>query len=65
MKKLITLFFAIGIFFPVVAEAKLKCKSKGGITVCRLSKPKKCTKRRPCIPKGYYRPNPPIFTPMK
>ena len=85
MKKLITTIFAIGLFFPVVAEAgsslgnpnrprnffpegkprKKKCKGSGGVLVCRVPrKPKKCTIKRPCIPKGYYRKNPPKFIPM-
>ena len=76
MKKLITTIFAIGLFLPVVAEArfspegvnrpkKSRCKGSGGVTVCRMPrKPKKCSLKRPCIPKGYYRKNPPKFIPM-
>ena len=43
-----------------------RCKEDGGVVVCRVPRPrKKCTPWKPCIPKGYYRPNPPIFIPMK
>ena len=77
MKKFITTIFAIGLFLPVVAEAgfspegvnrpkKSRCISRGGVTVCRMPrKPKKCTIKKPCIPKGYYRKNPIKYIPMK
>ena len=77
MKKFITTIFAIGLFLPVVSEAgfspecvnrpkKSRCKSSGGVTVCRMPrKPKKCTIKKPCIPKGYYRKNPIKYIPMK
>ena len=76
MKKLFTTFLLIGLLFPTITEAgfspegvnrpkKSRCKSSGGVIGCRiLRKPKKCTKKRPCIPSGYYRPNPPKFIPM-
>ena len=39
-----------------------RCKTDGKVVVCRVPrKPRKCTLRRPCIPRGYYRPNPPIY----
>ena len=39
---------------------KPRCKEQGGVVVCKMPrKPRKCTLRRPCIPRGYYRPNPP------
>ena len=44
---------------------KKKCKGSGGVTVCRMPKPKKCSRKRPCVPPKYYRPNPPKFIPMK
>ena len=44
---------------------KKRCKGSGGVTVCRMPKPKKCSKKRPCVPPKYYRPNPPKFIPMK
>ena len=43
---------------------KKRCKKSGGVVVCRMPKRKKCTIKRPCVPKGYYRPNPPKFIPM-
>ena len=51
--------------FPEGRPRKKKCKGSGGVVVCRLPKPKKCTKKRPCIPPRYYRPNPPKFIPMR
>jgi len=44
---------------------KKRCKKNGGVVVCRMPKPKKCTLRKPCIPKGYYRNNPPRIIPNK
>ena len=39
---------------------KPRCKTHGKVVVCRMPRPrKKCTIRRPCVPRGYYRPNPP------
>ena len=77
MKKLITTIFAIGLFIPLVAEAgfsqegrhkgkKPRCKDNGSVVVCRMprhKKPKRCG-IMPCIPRGYYRPNPPKRIPM-
>ena len=42
---------------------KPRCKTHGKVTVCKMPRPRKCTIRRPCIPDGYYRPNPPLFIP--
>jgi hypothetical protein len=77
MKKLIITIFAIGLFLPLVAEAgvskegiprrrKPRCKTQGQVVVCRMPKPRK-PKRcgiMPCIPPGYFRPNPPKVIPM-
>tara|TARA_R100000353_G_scaffold120785_1_gene85953 strand:- start:48 stop:314 length:267 start_codon:yes stop_codon:yes gene_type:complete len=41
-----------------------KCKRGQGVVVCTVPKRKKCTIKRPCIPKGYYRKNPPRIIPM-
>ena len=55
-------------YFPEGQPRKRKprCKRSGGVVVCRMPKPRK--PRRcgimPCIPPGYYRPNPPKFIPM-
>ncbi len=53
-------------FFPEGRNRprKPRCKDNGKIVVCRMPKPRKCTVRRPCIPRGYYRPNPPRVIPM-
>ncbi len=43
---------------------KPRCKVDGQIVVCKMPRPrKKCTPWKPCIPRGYYRPNPPLFIP--
>ena len=43
---------------------KPMCKEQGGVVVCKMPRPrKKCTPWKPCIPRGYYRPNPPLFIP--
>ena len=78
MKKLFSTFLLIGLLFPTIIEAgvspegvnrprkrKPRCKTQGQVVVCRMPKRKKCTKKRPCIPPGYYRPNPPKFIPMR
>ena len=44
---------------------KPRCKEHGGVVVCKMPRPrKKCTPWKPCIPRGYYRPNPPRVIPM-
>tara|TARA_Y100001938_G_C7969700_1_gene368692 strand:- start:229 stop:459 length:231 start_codon:yes stop_codon:yes gene_type:complete len=74
MKKLITTIFVIGLFLPVIAEAgfspegrkrKPRCRRNGGVVVCRVKRPKKCTPRRPCIPDEYDRPTFPKVIPME
>ena len=75
MKKLFSIFLLIGLLFPIIAEAgftsqgvnkpKKRCRESGGVLVCRVPKRKKCTIKRPCIPKGYYRKNPPRVIPMR
>ena len=76
MKKLFSTFLLIGLLFPTITEAgfspegvnrpkKSRCKGSGGVIVCRMPrKRKKCTIKRPCIPKGYYRKNPIKYIPM-
>ena len=73
MKKVLTLLLIVGAIVPSIsplsAEAnvspervhrrrKPKCKSRGGVTVCSMPRTRRCTVRRPCIPRDYYRPNP-------
>ena len=43
---------------------KPRCRTDGKVTVCKMPRPRKCTVRRPCVPPGYYRPNPPRRIPM-
>ena len=43
---------------------KPRCKTNGKVTVCTMPRPRKCTLRRPCVPRDYYRPNPPRRIPM-
>ena len=43
---------------------KPRCKTDGKVTVCRMPRPRKCTRLNPCIPRDYYRPNPPRRIPM-
>ena len=43
---------------------KPRCKTHGKVVVCKMPRHrKKCTPWKPCIPRGYYRPNPPLFIP--
>ena len=65
MKKLLLPILLMGILFPFAAEAHHKgprCKTKGKVVVCKMHR-KHCTRKRPCIPPGYYRPVPPIVVP--
>ena len=74
IKKVFSTFLLIGLLFPTITEAgflpegkkrKPRCKGSGGVVVCRMpKKPRKCTPWKPCIPKGYYRRNPPRVIPM-
>ena len=43
---------------------KPRCKTNDKVTVCTMPRPRKCTLRRPCVPRDYYRPNPPRRIPM-
>ena len=47
-------------FFPEgrPRPRKPRCKEHGKVVVCRMPRPRKCTLRRPCIPRDYYRPVP-------
>ncbi len=54
-------------FFPEGRNRprKPRCKTDGKVTVCKMPRPrKKCTPWKPCIPRDYYRPNPPRRIPM-
>ena len=46
---------------------KPRCKTHGKVVVCKMPRtprPRKCTRFNPCIPRDYYRPNPPRRIPM-
>tara|TARA_B100000212_G_scaffold43057_1_gene27771 strand:+ start:347 stop:592 length:246 start_codon:yes stop_codon:yes gene_type:complete len=75
MKKILILLLIVGAIIPSIsplsAEAnvspervhrrrKPKCKSRGGVTVCSMPRTRRCTVRRPCVPRGYYRPTLPL-----
>ena len=81
MKKLFSVLLLIGLLFPTITEAgvspeginrprkrKPRCKAQGQVVVCRMPrkprKPRRCG-IMPCIPPGYYRPNPPRIIPMR
>ena len=54
-------------FFPEGRNRprKPRCKEHGKVVVCKMPRPrKKCTRFNPCIPRDYYRPNPPRRIPM-
>ena len=52
-------------FFPEGRNRPRKrCKTDGKVVVCRMPRPRKCTPWKPCVPRGYYRPNPPRRIPM-
>ena len=82
MKKVLALLLIVGAIIPSIssslsAEASVspegvhrrrrpRCKTRGGVTVCRMPrhrKPKRCG-IMPCIPRGYFRPNPPRRVPL-
>jgi len=67
MKKLLLPIILIGTLFPIAAEAhhrKPRCKTQGKVVVCKMPR-NHCTRKRPCIPRGYYRPSPPRVIPMR
>ena len=53
-------------FFPEGRNRprKPRCKEHGGVVVCKMPRPRKCTVRKPCVPRDYYRPSPPRRIPM-
>ena len=73
MKKLLSTLLFVGLLIPTVAEAgfspegrrrKPRCRTQGEVVVCRMPRPRKCTRFNPCIPRDYYRPNPRRRTPL-
>ena len=81
MKKVLTLLLIIGAIIPSISSPSVeagvspegvhrrrspRCKTRGGVTVCRMPrhrKPKRCG-IMPCIPPGYFRPTPPRRVPL-
>ena len=68
MKKLLITFLLLGTLLPS-AEAGVspegiprrrnpRCRTAGPVVVCTMPRKRRCTLRRPCIPRGYYRPVP-------
>ena len=75
MKKVLTLLLVVGAIIPSIsplsAEAGVspegvhrrrrpRCKVHGGVVVCKMPRRRRCTIKRPCVPRNYYRPNPPL-----
>ena len=66
MKKLLVMFLLLGTLLPS-AEAGVspegirrrpRCRTHGQVVVCNMPRRKRCTIKRPCIPRDYYRPVP-------
>ena len=66
MKKFLVLFLLLGTLLPS-AEAGVspegirrrpRCRTHGQVVVCKMPRRKRCTIKRPCIPRDYYRPVP-------
>ena len=74
MIKILTSLLLLVVLTPSVEAGVMRegrnrprCKTNGGVTVCRMPKvrkPRRCGVM-PCIPPGYYRPNPPRVVPMR
>ena len=63
--QLLLLSFLLAPTVPVEAHHKgPRCRKEGKVVVCKMPR-RHCTRRKPCIPKGYYRPAPPIVVPMR
>ena len=66
MKKLLLLPLLLApmiITAPVEAHhRKPRCRTQGKVVVCKMPR-NHCTRKRPCIPSGYYRSTPPIRIP--
>ena len=73
MKKFLVMFLLLGTLLPSaeagvspegIRRRRPRCRVDGAVVVCRMPRKRRCTPRRPCIPRGYYRPNPPRRIPM-
>ena len=68
MKKLLLTILLLGSILPSVEAGvspegiprrrKPRCRTEGPVVVCTMPRKRRCTLRRPCIPRGYYRPVP-------
>ena len=68
MKKLLVMFLLLGTLLPsaeagvspegIPRRRKPRCRADGPVVVCTMPRKRRCTLRRPCIPRGYYRPVP-------
>ena len=67
MKKLLLTLLLLGSIIPSVEAGvspegiprrrRPRCRVDGPVVVCKMPR-KRCTLRRPCIPRGYHRPVP-------
>ena len=76
MKKFLVMFLLLGTLLPSaeagvspegIRRRRPRCRVDGAVVVCRMPRtprPRKCTIRRPCVPRDYYRPMPPRRIPM-
>ena len=74
MIKILTSLLLITVLTPSVEAGvsgegrhRPRCRTNRGVTVCRMPRvrrPRRCGVM-PCIPPGYYRPNPPRVVPMR
>ena len=79
MKKVLTLLLIVGAIVPSISPLSVeagvspegvhrrrrpRCKAHRGVVVCKMPRPRRCTIRRPCVPRDYYRPNPPRRVPL-
>ena len=73
MKKVLTLLLIIGAIVPSISSPSVeagvspegvhrrrspRCKVHGKVVVCKMPRRRRCTIKRPCVPRDYYRPNP-------
>ena len=79
MKKVLTLLLIVGAIVPSISPLSVeagvspegvhrrrrpRCKVHGEVVVCKMPRRRRCTVKRPCIPRDYYRPNPPRLVPL-
>ena len=69
MKKLLITFLLLGTLLPsaeagvspegIPRRRRPRCRADGPVVVCTMPRKRRCTLRRPCIPRDYYRHNRP------